>query len=76
MTETSSSSVTGIKGANEDSFRRGNVVLTAENVGAVPTGGDTAENTTAFTAAPARENLKSGESHATLFGKIVKWFLI
>lgn len=73
-TETSSSSVTGIKGANEDSFRRGNVVLTAENVGAVPTGGDTAENTTAFTAAPARENLKSGESHATLFGKIVKWF--
>lgn len=66
--------VTGIKGVNEDSFRRGNVVLTAENVGAVSTGGDTAENTTAFTAAPARENLKSGESHATLFGKIVKWF--
>lgn len=66
--------VTGIKGVKEDSFRRGNVVLTAENVGAVPTGGDTAENTTAFTAASARENLKSGESHATLFGKIVKWF--
>ena len=66
--------VTGIKGANEDSFRRGNVVLTAENVGAVSTGGDTAENTTAFTAASVRENLKSGESHATLFGKIVKWF--
>lgn len=73
-TETSSSSVTGIKGANEDTFRRGNVVLTAKDVGAVSTGGDTAENTTAFTAAPARENLKSGESHATLFGKIVKWF--
>lgn len=66
--------VTGIKGVKEDSFRRGNVVLTAENVGAVPTGGDTAENTTAFTAASVRENLKSGESHATLFGKIVKWF--
>lgn len=73
-TETSSSSVTGIKGVNEDSFRCGNVVLTAENVGAVSTGGDTAENTTAFTAASARENLKSGESHATLFGKIAKWF--
>lgn len=73
-TETSSSSVTGIKGANEDTFRRGNVVLTAKDVGAVPTGGDTAENTTAFTAASARENLKSGESHATLFGKIAKWF--
>lgn len=66
--------VTGIKGVNEDSFRRGNVVLTAKDVGAVSTGGDTAENTTAFTAAHARENLKSGESHATLFGKIVKWF--
>ena len=66
--------VTGIKGVNEDSFRRGNVVLTAKDVGAVSTGGDTAENTTAFTAAPARENLKSSESHATLFGKIVKWF--
>ena len=73
-TETSSSSVTGIKGVNEDSFRRGNVVLTAKDVGAVSTGGDTAENTTAFTASTARENLKSGESHATLFGKIVKWF--
>lgn len=73
-TETSSSSVTGIKGVNEDSFRRGNVVLTAENVGAVSTGGDTAENTTAFTAAPARENLKSGEKHNILFGKIAKWF--
>lgn len=35
---------------------------------------DSSENTTAFTAASARENLKSGESHATLFGKIVKWF--
>lgn len=66
--------VTGIKGVNEDTFRRGNVELTAENVGAVATGGDTAENTTAFTAASVRENLKSGESHATLFGKIVKWF--
>ena len=66
--------VTGIKGVNEDSFRRGNVELTAENVGAVATGGDTAENTTVFTAASARGNLKSGESHATLFGKIVKWF--
>ena len=35
---------------------------------------DTSKNTTAFTAASARENLKSGESHATLFGKIEKWF--
>lgn len=66
--------VTGIKGANEDSFRRGNVVLTAENVGAVPTGGDTAENTVKFNTASERKNLASGESHTTLFGKIAKWF--
>lgn len=66
--------VTGIKGAKEKSYRRGNVDLTAANIGAVAIDGDTAENTTAFSAASARENLKSGESHATLFGKIVKWF--
>lgn len=66
--------VTGIKGANEDTFRRGNVVLTAENVGAVPTGGDTAENTVKFNTASERKNLASGESHTTLFGKIAKWF--
>ena len=73
-TETSSSSVTGIKGANEDTFRRGNVVLTAEDVGAVSTGGDTAENTVKFNTASERKNLASGESHTTLFGKIAKWF--
>lgn len=73
-TETSSSSVTGIKGANEDTFRRGNVVLTAKDVGAVPAGGDTAENTVKFNTASERKNLASGESHTTLFGKIAKWF--
>ena len=67
-------SVTGVKGDNETEYRYGNVNLTPENIGAVPTGGDTAENTTAFTAAPARENLKSGEKHNILFGKIAKWF--
>lgn len=66
--------VTGIKGVNEDSFRRGNVELTAENVGAVATGGDTAENTVKFNTASERKNLASGESHTTLFGKIAKWF--
>ena len=66
--------VTGIKGVKEDSFRRGNVVLTAENVGAVPTSGDTAENTVKFNTASERKNLASGESHTTLFGKIAKWF--
>lgn len=66
--------VTGVKGAKEASYRRGNVNLTPANIGAVATGGDTANNIVSFTASTARENLKSGESHATLFGKIVKWF--
>lgn len=66
--------VTGIKGAKEKSYRRGNVDLTAANIGAVAIDGDTAENTTAFSAASTRENLKSGEKHNILFGKIVKWF--
>lgn len=66
--------VTGIKGAKEDSFRRGNVEITAENVGAVAVGGDTAENTVTFNAASERKNLASGEAHTTLFGKIAKWF--
>ena len=37
-------------------------------------GGDTAENITSFSTASARENLKSGEKHSILFGKIAKWF--
>ena len=41
---------------------------------AVVIGGDTAENITTFSAASARENLKSGEKHNILFGKIAKWF--
>lgn len=40
----------------------------------IATNGDTAENTTAFSMASARENLKSGEKHNILFGKIAKWF--
>ena len=66
--------VTGIKGAKEKSYRRGNVDLTAANIGAVAIDGDTAENTTAFSMASARENLESGEKHNILFGKIAKWF--
>lgn len=34
---------------------------------------DASENTTAFSMASARENLKSGEKHNILFGKIAKW---
>lgn len=68
------SSLTGIKGDAEKNYRTGNVNLTPDNIGALPIRGDTAENITTFSTTSARENLKSGESHATLFGKIVKWF--
>lgn len=35
---------------------------------------DTATNTVAFTESTEKENIESGETHATLFGKIKKWF--
>lgn len=76
--------VTGIKGINEGSFRRGNVELTAENVGAVPNGGDTAENTTAFTSSDVADGsasawtnvskLSSGEKHSSIFAKMSQMF--
>lgn len=76
--------VTGIKGVKEDSFRRGNVVLTAENVGAVPTGGDTAENTATFTSSDVADGsasawttvskLSSGEKHSSIFAKVSQMF--
>lgn len=76
--------VTGIKGVNEDSFRRGNVELTAENVGAVPTGGDTAENTATFTSSDVADGsasawttvskLSSGEKHSSIFAKVSQMF--
>ena len=76
--------VTGIKGVNEDSFRRGNVELTAENVGAVATGGDTAENTTAFTSSDVADGsasawtsvskLSSGEKHSSILKKVSQMF--
>lgn len=76
--------VTGIKGANETSYRRGNVNLTAENIGAVDIGGDTAENTTAFTSSDVADGsesawtnvskLSSGEKHSSIFEKVSQMF--
>ena len=76
--------VTGIKGANEDTFRRGNVELTAENVGAVATGGDTAENTATFTSSDVADGsasawtsvskLSSGEKHSSILKKVSQMF--
>lgn len=62
-----------VKGNAEKNYRTGNVNLTPDNIGALPIGGDTAENITTFSTTSARENLKSGEKHSILFGKIAKW---
>lgn len=76
--------VTGIKGKNENTYRRGNVNLTAENVGAVAVGGDTAENTVSFTSRDTSDSdanawtsvstLTSGEKHSSLFTKVSQMF--
>lgn len=82
------SPVTGVKGANETNFRRGNVNITCENIGALATDGDSRDNTVTFTSndsltgdstAPAL--LTSGETHASIFSKVstifknVRWLL-
>lgn len=74
--------VTGVKGDNEDKYRKGNVNLTAENIGAVATEGDTAENIVSFTSTDATEPIEytdvellaSGEKHSSLFAKISTMF--
>lgn len=82
------SPVTGVKGANETNFRRGNVNITCANIGALATDGDSQDNTVTFTSndsltgdstAPAL--LTSGETHASIFSKVstifknVRWLL-
>lgn len=66
--------VTGIKGAKENTFRRGNVNITASDVGAVADDGDASNTTVAFTEATARTNISTGEKLSVLFGKVKKWF--
>lgn len=76
------STVSGVKGANESTYRQGNVSLSAEDVGAVATGADTADNTVAFTnrdiASPTTwletDVLQSGEKHSSLLEKISAMF--
>nr|DAE38123.1 MAG TPA: hypothetical protein [Bacteriophage sp.] len=82
------SPVTGVKGANETTFRRGNVNITCANIGALATNGDSKSNVVTFTSndsltgdstAPAL--LSSGETHASILGKVstifknVRWLL-
>lgn len=74
--------VTGIKGNNETVYRRGNVNITAENVGAVPEYGDTADNVVKFTSSDDKnpteyedvDLLSTGEQHKSLLTKISSMF--
>lgn len=82
------SPVTGVKGANETNFRRGNVNITCENIGALATDGDSRDNTVTFTSNDSLTGdstppalLTSGETHASIFSKVstvfknVRWLL-
>lgn len=76
--------VTGVKGAKETSYRRGNVNLTPENIGAVAMSGDTASNVASFTSSDVADGsasswtsvvtLTSGEKHTSLFAKVSQMF--
>ena len=48
--------------------------LTPADIGALATNGASTANTVAFSVAGTRTNVASGETHATLMGKIMKWF--
>ena len=65
--------VTGVKGAKETVYRRGNVSLSAANIGAVAEDGDASDTTVAFSAAAERGNITTGEKVSALFSKIAKW---
>lgn len=82
------SPVTGVKGANETNFRRGNVNITCENIGALATDGDSRDNTVTFTSNDSLTGdstppalLTSGETHASILSKVstvfknVRWLL-
>lgn len=82
------SPVTGVKGANETNFRRGNVNITCENIGALSTDGDSQSNTVTFTSNDSLTGdstppalLTSGETHASILSKVstvfknVRWLL-
>lgn len=66
--------VTGVKGAKEAYYRRGNVNITPANIGAVAEGGNISDTTVTFADATTRVNLVSGEKVSVGFRKIKKWF--
>lgn len=66
--------VTGVKGAKEAYYRRGNVNITPANIGAVAEGGNISDTTVTFADTTTRANLVSGEKVSVGFKKIKKWF--
>ncbi len=66
--------VTGVKGAKEVYYRRGNVNITPANIGAVAEDGNISDTTVTFVDTTTRVNLVSGEKVSVGFGKIKKWF--
>ncbi len=80
----SSSSVTGVKGNAETTYRKGNVNLTSANIGALATNGDSKSNTVTYTSADVADGnatawtsvtaLTSGLTHATLLNRISQMF--
>lgn len=76
--------VTGVKGANETTFRRGDVNITADDIGALATDGDSKSNTVTFTSYDVSDGnatswtsvaaLTSGITHATFFQRVSQMF--
>lgn len=66
--------VTGVKGAKEVYYRRGNVDITPTDIGAVAENGNINNTTVTFANTTTRANLVSGEKVSVGFGKIKKWF--
>ncbi len=76
--------VTGVKGAKEASYRRGNVNITVENIGAVAEDGDASNTTVAFASSDTPDadvsawtsvaTLTSGEKHSSIFAKVSQMF--
>lgn len=84
LSKMQSAQVTGVKGNNETEYRKGEVNLTAENIGALKIGGDVADNTVAFTsndsgpdgehAILSVDKLITGEKISSIMNKISRIF--
>lgn len=67
--------VMGVKGDSENSFRKGNVSISKSNIGLGNVPNVTTNNQTpTYSVASTRTALSSGETLATAFGKIKKYF--